>query len=119
VKQTNKVIDKKDAFLRAGNDWDSLSLMIDVYFDFSKQKLLLLEDAIKQQNVLEIKNIAHVLKGSLGMLGSIEACQSIVTLEESIKKDGLENIKTLYSNMNRDMKIFDKALKDLLVEKQL
>jgi len=113
------IIDKEEAFLRAGNDWEMLSLMVGVYFDFSKKQLALLDDAIKSLNLVEINSISHTLRGSLGMLGSIEAYQSALELDEISKRGEADNVQTFYNNLCSDIQMFDEALKKFLHEKKL
>ena len=119
MKNTKKTIDKEEALLRADNDWEMLSLMVDVYLDFSKKQLIELDGAIKNLNLVEINSIAHTLRGSLGMLGSIEASQSALELDEESKRGKSDNIQTLYNNFCIDIQMFDEALKNFLQEKKL
>ncbi len=113
--QSQNILNKKDALLRAGDDWETFELMSDTYFDFSKEQLGLIKKALEEKDIEQIHTIAHTLKGTLSMIGSIEAMQSAKSLEHISKEsEDFEEIKEAYDKFILDIKVFDIELKKFI-----
>ncbi|MCW8931502.1 MAG: transporter substrate-binding domain-containing protein [Gammaproteobacteria bacterium] len=106
----NEIIDKEAVLARSGNDWDSLKMIADIYFNHSEELLVKLEKAIADRDGNTIGIVAHTMKGSLGTLGSIKAFESALILEKAGKNNELNEVETLYNTLLTDVKDFNNTL---------
>ena len=116
AKNADEVLDKAGALAKASNDWDSLEMLADIYFEHSKEQLAKLEAAIQEGNTVEIGKLAHSLRGSLSALGAVAAAASAAELEHAGSGGDFER---LHHALRNDMAEFDSALKNFIKEKQI
>ena len=116
AKNADEVLDKAGALAKASNDWDSLEMLADIYFEHSKEQLAKLEAAIQEGNTVEIGKLAHSLRGSLSALGAVAAAARAAELEHAGSAGDFER---LHHALRNDMAEFDSALKNFIKEKQI
>jgi len=111
---SSDIINKKDALSRAGNSMDMLNEMAEIYFTFSAEQLFELKSAVKNDDIKEIEMIAHTLKGSLGMIGSVTAYQTATELEKIARNNQLDDVTVVYKKLLVEIELFNKELHEFI-----
>lgn len=113
-----RLLDINEALSRASNDVELLKAMAEVFYTFSEEQLIKLDNAVALNDTTEISDIAHRLRGSLGMLGSITAKQSAIILEEDAPNCDSKTLKQKVLTFKIDIEAFSNRLK-IYIEKGL
>ncbi len=90
----------QEAADRMGLDLEDLQEMIGEVLDDCSKKSILLKAAINNKNSIEVKAIAHDIKGSTANYGLQEISNLALGLEKSNDNPSLEDVNQMISLLN-------------------
>ncbi|MFV0423235.1 Hpt domain-containing protein [Oleidesulfovibrio sp.] len=84
--ELHPILDLDDTLLRLGGDVELLHTLYDAYLEDTPKKMRQLALAIEQDDFIEVRHIAHTLKGSSATVGA----SSMSNIAQALENDCIE-----------------------------
>ena len=110
----DKAIDLKEFMERVQDDKDLLVELLDIYQEDFVEKRAAIGDAVKNQDLEQIKSVAHSMKGSSGNISAKSLHALCLRIEQSAK-NGDANIGSMLTEMDQ---MFSKIKENIVEIKQ-
>jgi len=88
----SEIIDLKDFMERVQDDKELLVELLDIFQEDFVGKRQALGDAVKNNDVTKIKEVAHSLKGASGNISAKEMHANFLKIEQSAKNNDISGI---------------------------
>ena len=96
----DEIFDLDELMERVQEDKELLVELLDIFVDDFAKKRKLLEQALADDDIEQIKGIAHSLKGASGNISAKILRANFIKLEEVIANKGLGEIKNVFQNLD-------------------
>lgn len=100
--QNSKIIDYSSALERVGGDESFLKELIDLYIEDFGEKFVQLQKAVEQENLDQVKEIGHSLKGSSGNLSLPSLQEASYQMEMAGKEKNIEKAKKALTLLDQE-----------------
>lgn len=107
-------VDWENAFDTVGGDRQLLGELIQVFLNDQAQLLANIENAIKRQDVKELRLTAHTIKGALTHLGGRESAKLAAELELMGQQENMENAELMFEKFRESMRLVTAELQQFL-----
>jgi HPt (histidine-containing phosphotransfer) domain-containing protein len=108
------IFDKAGALERVGDDMVLLKDLIRLCHEQCDSRMMVLMHDVRHKDLPAVKRHAHLLKGSLGNVGAVEAYQVALSLEQAAVADEVERVgplsETLIEAINRYFEVVAREL---------
>lgn len=108
------IFDKAGALERVGDDIVLLRDLIKLCLEQCDSRMMVLMHDVRHKDLPAVRRHAHLLKGSLGNVGAVQAYQAALALEGAAASDEVERIEllaeTLMDAINRYFEVVATAL---------
>ena len=112
---SNKIVNLSYLIESSLNDEEYVKMMIEMYVKNTPDYLINLQALLDQNELEELKRLAHKFKASITIMGIDEATTLIETLEKNIADNtNLDQLHTIIQNIDRICKESLIILKEIL-----
>lgn len=108
--QNSKIIDYSSALERVGGDASFLKELIDLYIEDFGEKFVQLQKAVEQENLDQVKEIGHSLKGSSGNLSLPSLQEASYQMEMAGKEKNIEKAKKALTLLDKEFRQLNEFL---------
>lgn len=91
----DEIVDLKDVLERVQDDKELLLELFDIYQEDFVAKRGALEEALKSQDLVKIKEIAHSMKGSSGNISAKPIYANCLAIEQMAKNNNMAGISEI------------------------
>ena len=114
------VLDKRLVLARFGNDAQFLQEMVSLFLESSTGWLAEIRMALSREDALQVRKVAHTLKGSTGNFLARDAAAAALRLEETARSGDLSTAPEALAALEAEVKRLQEALaalvRDVLAE---
>ena len=108
------ILDLQDALERVQDDWELLLELFDIFSEDYVEKREMLNTLIADNDLEEVRNIAHSIKGAAGNISAKSVHATCERIEKLAEEQNLSLIKPLLSQLDQqfiDLQVCIKELK--------
>ena len=111
LKLPENFISWQDSVDRVGGEEDFLIELLNDFREMIDENLRKIQSSIEEKNFIEIRELAHSMKGASGNLGLNTIYDTTLNLENNAKEQNLEKINKYFKNLEMDFKHLNLLLK--------
>lgn len=93
-----------------GGDIETLKEIVEIFLENTGGDMEQLQEAVKAQDVEQIRSKSHRIKGAAANIGAEEIRQTALALEQSARNAKLKNIDSQFEQLEQQWKRFNEIL---------
>ncbi|MDA0656689.1 MAG: response regulator, partial [Proteobacteria bacterium] len=114
--KANECLDPKLLIEATGGNLDIAGAMLTDFINATEQQLDLLADAVKDGNAIELKKIAHSMKGSSKTVGANRLADAAYYLEQKGSNSDMADTDTILAALRNDFVNVQQGVRDFIDE---
>ena len=107
------ILDIKDVLERVQDDWELLMELLDIFSEDYVEKREHLNELIRDNDLEEIRNIAHSIKGAAGNISAKAMHTTCEKIEKLAEANNLAPIKDLLPQLDKQFIELEGCIKEL------
>lgn len=111
---TTPVIDRKELLARLDDDTELLAELVDLFLEDLPARMQGMREALAEDDVERLHELAHALKGSVGNLAATRAMAAATTLNKLARAGEREGLKEAVDRFEADLQQLEPALRELV-----
>jgi len=99
IPNNDKFLDYAELLSRMDNDEEIIRVVAEAFLQDIPDRIISLEKAIKDNNIEEISEIAHSIKGTAANISADALSSSALKIEQALKKGDASKIQPIFEEM--------------------
>ena len=111
----SEIIDLKEVLDRVQNDRELLIELLDIFLEDCPPKINAIKEAVAKKDFLQLRDIAHSMKGASGNISAKNINASFLQIEQMAKNNDLNSIDVSLKELDKrfeELKTYSKKLKE-------
>jgi len=113
---SDDILDFNEFMERVQDDKDLLMELLDIFAEDYQEKIASLQKAVNNNNIEEIKSIAHSLKGASGNISAKRMRELFLSMEDTVKNSDMDGANKILEDLSKEYEALNSRINELKEE---